>query len=86
VVRHQRLHDAMKHMMDAPFGWGIGDVRDIEQWDPRLQVLDVATLPDIAAIFRDRVAKRHRLAARLVGTLVPGLARAYRLSRVSLGA
>ena len=35
VVRHQRLHDAMKHMMDAPSGWGIGDVRDIEQWDPR---------------------------------------------------
>ena len=86
VVRHQRLHDSMKHMMDAPFGWGIRDVRDIEQWDSRLRVLEVATLPDIAALFRERVSRRHLLAARLVGTLMPGLARAYRLSRVALGA
>ena len=36
VVRHQRLHDSMKHMMDAPFRWGIQDIRHVERWDPRL--------------------------------------------------
>jgi O-methyltransferase involved in polyketide biosynthesis len=86
VVRHQRLHDSMKHMMDAPFRWGIDDIRRVERWDPRLAVRDVATLPDIAFRFRDRVAFSHRIAGALVTRALPGLARAYRLSRIAIGA
>lgn len=86
VVRHQQLHDSMKHMMDAPFRWGIGDVRDVERWDSRLAVRDVATLPDIASLFRDRVPLSHRVAGALVERALPGFANAYRLSRIAIGA
>lgn len=85
VVRHQRLHDSMKHMMDAPFRWGIDDIRDVERWDPRFAVRDVATLPDIASRFRDRVAFSHRIVGALVKRVLPGFARAYRLCRIGLG-
>ena len=85
VVRHQRLHDSMKHMMDAPFRWGIQDIRQIEQWDDRLTVRDVATLPEIAVRFRDRVALSHRILGSFVQRALPGLARAYRLSRIAIG-
>lgn len=86
VVRHQRHHDSMKHMMDAPFRWGIRDVRDLERWDRRLAVREVATLPDVARLFRDRVSLSHRLAGAFVSRAMPGFARAYRLSRVSIAA
>jgi O-methyltransferase involved in polyketide biosynthesis len=85
VVRHQRHHDSMKHMMDAPFRWGIRDVRDVERWDPRFAVREVATLPDVAMLFRERVALSHRLAAAFVARALPGFARAYRLSRILVG-
>ena len=85
VVRHQRLHDSMKHMMDAPFRWGIRDIREVERWDPRLAVHEVATLPDVARLFRERVAFTHRLAAAFVSRAMPGFARCYRLSRISVG-
>jgi len=84
VVRHQRLHDSMKHMMDAPFRWGIQDVRDVERWDPRLAVRDVATLPDIASRFRDRVALSHRIVGAVVKRALPGVGSAYRLSRIAI--
>jgi O-methyltransferase involved in polyketide biosynthesis len=90
VVRHQRLHDTMKHMMDAPFRWGIrwgiDDIRSIERWDPRIVVTDVATLTDIVARHRDRVALGHRMAAAAIARLLPSVARAYRLSRIAVGA
>lgn len=86
VVRHQRLHDSMKHLMDAPFRWGIDEVRDVERWDRRFAVRDVATLPDIASRFADRVALSHRVAGALVKRVLPGFARAYRLSRLTIGA
>jgi O-methyltransferase involved in polyketide biosynthesis len=85
VLRHQHLHDSMKHMMDAPFRWSIGDVRDVERWDPRLAALEVLTLPEIARRFRPRMRRRHRLAATLAEHLVPSFAGAYRLSRFALG-
>jgi O-methyltransferase involved in polyketide biosynthesis len=85
VVRHQHLHDTMKHMMDAPFRWGIDDVREIEQWDPRLRVREVATLPDIAARFPDRVPLAHRLTGAVVRWTLPWFGRSYRLSRVAIG-
>jgi O-methyltransferase involved in polyketide biosynthesis len=85
VVRHQTLHDSMKHMMDAPFRWGIDDIRRIEQWDRRLAVRDVATLPEIARRFRGRVGLPHRLVAAFVERMVPAFAGAYRLARVELG-
>lgn len=74
----------MKHMMDAPFRWGIGEIRDIERWDPRFAVREVATLPDVANLFRERVAFTHRLAAAFVSRVMPGFAGAYRLSRISI--
>jgi O-methyltransferase involved in polyketide biosynthesis len=86
VVRHQRLHDSMRHMMDAPFRWGLADPREIEGWDPRLRVREVATLPDVARQFRDRVRPAHRAVGALVHHALPGLARAYRLTRVALAA
>jgi O-methyltransferase involved in polyketide biosynthesis len=86
VVRHQRHHDAMKHMMDAPFRWGISDVREVERWDPRFSVREIATLPDVASLFRERVAFTHRVAAAIVSLAMPSFARSYRLSRVSMGA
>jgi O-methyltransferase involved in polyketide biosynthesis len=86
VVRHQQLHDSMRHMMDAPFRWGIDDVRFIEQWDPRVAVREVATLPDIARQFRDRVPLAQRLACLFVERALPTFAGAYRLSRVGVGA
>ena len=86
VVQHQTLHDSMKHMMDAPFRWGIDDIRRIEQWDRRLAVRDVATLPEIARRFRARIGLAHRLVARLVERALPAFAGAYRLARVELGA
>jgi O-methyltransferase involved in polyketide biosynthesis len=88
VVRHQSLHDSMKHMMDAPFQWGIDDIRDIERWDPRggVHVEEVATLPEIAMRFRERVSLAHRVAGAIVRWTLPSFGRAYRLSRVSLGA
>ncbi len=84
IVRHQRLHDSMKHMMDAPFRWGIDDVRDIERWSARFRVGDVATLPDIARRFPDQVPIRHRVAGALLRGVLPGFAGAYRLSRIAL--
>ncbi len=86
VVRHQALHDSMKHMMDAPFRWGIDDIRRIEQWDRRLAVRDVATLPEIVRRFRRRVGLSHRLVAGLVERMLPAFAGAYRLARVGLRA
>ena len=85
VVRHQRLHDSMKHMMDAPFRWGIQDIRHVERWDPRLAVRDVATLPEIASRFRDRVPLSHRIVGAFVKRALPDVARAYRLSRIAVG-
>lgn len=84
VVRNQSLHDTMKHMMDAPFRWGVDDIGDIERWDPRLRVLESATLPDIAARFRDRVPRRHRLLGALVQKTMPRFARAYRIHRLGV--
>ncbi|HEY8079639.1 MAG TPA: class I SAM-dependent methyltransferase [Labilithrix sp.] len=81
VVRHQRLHDSMRHMMDAPFRWGIKDARDIGAWDRRVCVEESATLPEIARRFRHRVPVRQRLAGALVERAMPPLARAYRVSR-----
>ena len=71
-------------MMDAQFRWGIDDIRDIERWDRRLVVRDVATLPDIARLFGSRVPLSHRLAGALVERTMPGFARAYRLSRIAV--
>jgi O-methyltransferase involved in polyketide biosynthesis len=85
VVRHQSLHDSMKHMMDAPFRWGIDDIADVERWDSRLAVEEVATLPDIARRFRSAVALRHLLAGALVERVSPRLAGAYRLCRLKIG-
>jgi O-methyltransferase involved in polyketide biosynthesis len=86
VVRHQTLHDSMKHMMDAPFRWGIDDVRGVEAWDRRLTVRDVATLPEVARRFRARVGLPHRVVGALVERMLPAFAGAYRLARVELGA
>ncbi len=85
IVRHQKLHDSMKHMMDAPFRWGIDDVHDVERWDRRLRVREVATLPDVARQFPDRIGARHRVAAEVVRWTMPRLTRSYRLSRIELG-
>ena len=85
VVRHQALHDTMKHMMDAPFRWGIDDIHGIERWDPRLRIREVATLPDIAQRFADRVALVHRVVGAIARWTLPGVSGAYRLSRVALG-
>jgi O-methyltransferase involved in polyketide biosynthesis len=85
VVRHQRHHDSMKHMMDAPFGWGVRDIREIERWDRRIHVREVATLPDIARRFRVRVSVPRRIVGAVVERLLPRFASAYRLSRVGLG-
>jgi O-methyltransferase involved in polyketide biosynthesis len=84
VVRHQALHDSMRHMMDAPFRWGIDDVQAVEQWDPRLSVSEVATLPEIARRFRDGLSFRYLLAGALLERVLPGLAGAYRLSRITI--
>ncbi len=86
VMRNQHLHDAKKHMMDARFRWGIEDVRALEQWDERLRIRDVLTLPGIARRYRDRVALRQRVAGALVERTLPGLARSYRLSRIEVRA
>ena len=86
AVRHQRLHDSMRHMMDAPFRWGTDDVRDIESWDRRLVLQDTATLPEIARRFRDRVPRRHRAVGALVELAWPSFARSYRLGRAVIGA
>lgn len=85
VVRHQRHHDSMKHMMDAPFRWGLADPYELTSWDDRFAVEDVATLPDIAKRFGSEVALRHRVAGAFIARVLPGFARAYRLSRVRLG-
>lgn len=82
VVRHQRLHDAARHMMDAPFRWGTDDIRELERWESRLAVDEVLTLPDIADRFESRVALHHRLAGRIVRRLAPGFADAYRIAKV----
>lgn len=82
VVRHQRLHDAAKHMMDAPFRWGTDDIRELERWDSRLVVDEVLTLPDIADRFESRVALHHRIVGRLVRGLAPAFADAYRIAKV----
>lgn len=85
VVRHQRLHDSMRHMMDAPFRWGVRDAREVETWDDRLRVRDVYTLPEIVRRFADRIGWTHRISAELVDRLAPGLAQSYRLSRIAVG-
>jgi O-methyltransferase involved in polyketide biosynthesis len=85
VVKHQRLHDSMRHMMDAPFRWGVEDVHEIERWDRRLRIHEVATLPEIASFFSQHVPLRHRLVGQLVRRVLPGLAGAYRVGRLTLG-
>src|SRR4051794_24063069 len=84
VVRHQRLHDAMRHMMDARFRSGMDDVRDLARWDDRLCIREVASLPDIVSRFSARSPFRYRVAAGIAGRLVPQLARAYQLCRVEI--
>lgn len=86
VVRHQKYHDAMRHMLDAPFQWGIDDVRGIERWDPRLRVDDVCSLGDITRRFPGQVPKRYRVIGGLVRTTLPWFDASYRLCRVHLGA
>lgn len=86
VVRHQAFHDSMRHMLDAPFRWGIDDVREIERWDDRLSVVEAATLPDIARRFSDVVAFPQRLAGIVADRMLPRLASAYRLTRIAISA
>jgi O-methyltransferase involved in polyketide biosynthesis len=84
VVRHQRHHDSMKHMMDVPFRWGIDDVREIGRWDGRVKVNEVATLAEIARRFRERVPMRYRVVGELVSALCPSFDALYRLSLLRL--
>jgi O-methyltransferase involved in polyketide biosynthesis len=85
VVRHQKHHDSMKHMMDAPFQWGIDDIHGIEAWDSRLRVDEVSSLSDIPRRFPAQVPRRYRMIGDLVRTTMPWFAASYRLSRVQLG-
>jgi len=97
VVKNQSHHDSMKHLMDAPFGWGIRDVHEIERWMTELPasphdaararrgitIHEVLTLADIAARFPRDVPRRHRMLARLCHHVLPWLTRSYRLTRAS---
>lgn len=86
VVRHQKHHDSMKHMMDAPFQWGIDDIRGIESWDPRLRVDEISSLADIPRRFPAQVPRRYRMIGEVVRRTLPWFDASYRLSRVQLGA
>ena len=86
IVRHQKHHDAMKYMLEAPFQWGIEDVRTIEEWDPRLRVTDVTSLGDIPRRFPEQVPRRYRMIGGLVQKALPRFDGSYRLCRVRFGA
>jgi O-methyltransferase involved in polyketide biosynthesis len=82
VVRNQRLHDTMRHMMDAPFRWGIEDIGHIATWDPRFVLEETASLPEIASRFPGRVPLHLRAIASIIGRALPRFAAAYRLGRI----
>lgn len=78
-IKHQSQHDALKYF-DARFQWGIEDIRTIQSWDSRYQVLEIQRYQD--APFK------YLLRMGLIDFLmlsIPPFRNIYRYSLVQLG-
>jgi O-methyltransferase involved in polyketide biosynthesis len=79
MAKNQRQHDIMKNM-EAQFDWHLSDVRKIQKWDDRYQVLEIVHFNDLPISYWQRFSLKERILFSL-----PVLRSAYRLALVKLG-
>ncbi len=79
MVEYRKHSDAIKHT-SAKFQWGISNIKDIETWDSRYNILESLYLSDFP-----QYRKRFSPVNRLLIALVPKLLRMYGVHLVKLG-
>lgn len=79
MVKNQNQHDAIKYY-SAKFQWGIKDIRDIEKWNDRYQVLEVKVMKDAPAEYYQRMGLFNSLIFS-----IPPFKHMFRLSLTKLG-
>jgi len=80
MVKNQNRHDSVNYT-SAKFNWSISDIRQIQDWDSRYQVIEVLTFADLPA----KYLRRFSLINRLLFSYIPFLRNMYRLTLVRLG-
>jgi O-methyltransferase involved in polyketide biosynthesis len=80
MVKNQKRHDSLKHT-SAKFDWSISNIRKIQKWDSRYQILEVCTFADLPA----KYLRRYSFVLRFLWRYVPILRDSYRLSLLQLG-
>ncbi len=78
-IKHQNQHDAIKHF-EARFQWGIENIRNIQLWNPKYEILDVKRYQDAPL--------KYLLRMGLINSLmlsIPPYRDIYRYSLVRLG-
>ncbi|WP_200892396.1 class I SAM-dependent methyltransferase [Aliterella atlantica] len=79
MAKNQQRHDIMNKMAGR-FDWHISDVRKIQDWDDRYQVLEVVRFGDLPVQYWQRFSLKERILFSL-----PVLRNAYRLAIAQLG-
>lgn len=79
MAKNQQRHDIMNKMA-ARFDWHISDVRKIQDWDDRYQVLEVVRFNDLPVQYWQRFSLKERILFSL-----PVLRNAYRVAIAQLG-
>ncbi|NJR16590.1 MAG: class I SAM-dependent methyltransferase [Calothrix sp. CSU_2_0] len=80
MVKNQKRHDSLKHT-SAKFDWSISNIRKIQEWDSRYQILEVCIFADLPAQY----LRRYPYIQRFVFRYMPILRDSYRLSLLQLG-
>ncbi|NEU74274.1 class I SAM-dependent methyltransferase [Hassallia byssoidea VB512170] len=79
MVKNQNRHDSINYT-SAKFNWSISDIRKIQDWDFRYQVIEVTTFADLPA----KYLRRFGVVIRLLFSYIPFLRNMYRLTLVKL--
>lgn len=79
MVTNQKRHDSINYT-SAKFNWSISDIRKIQDWDLRYQVIEVTTFADLPA----KYLRRFGVVIRLLFSYIPFLRNMYRLTLVRL--
>lgn len=84
VVRHQRLHDAMRHF-EAEFTWSVGDAREVEAWDARLRIVESRSFYHMLYAHPKRLSAPIRYLGPLLGAVFPPVRRSYHVNLMRTG-
>ncbi|QDL07048.1 class I SAM-dependent methyltransferase [Brasilonema octagenarum UFV-E1] len=79
-IKNQKRHGALKYTSAKMF-WGISDIRQIQDWDSRYQVMEACGFADLPA----KYLQRFPLIFRLLFSYIPLLRNSYRLALMKLG-